>query len=164
MSRNPCEDEISKIIFTVDAFSVTIFHKFISSQMNPQMLKHQLTEVLWKIKNKLQINFKAWFLCRDKVWKSISRIKNLFINMLLITKLSCMYISWQRKEGSVSLRPGGFTPYHSFIINLLHVGLGESCSRPSSVLFSICRGRRTWKVSSIARFYKGDGEKLKQRA
>lgn len=35
------------------------------------------------------------------------------------------------EEGSVSLRPRGFTPYHSFIINLHHVGPGEleSCNR-----------------------------------
>lgn len=42
------------------------------------------------------------------------------------------------EEGSVSLRPRGFTPYHSFIINLHHVGLGElgilqqTGARPSS--------------------------------
>lgn len=29
------------------------------------------------------------------------------------------------EEGSVSLRPRGFTPYHSFIINLPHLGFGE---------------------------------------
>lgn len=36
------------------------------------------------------------------------------------------------EEGSVSLRPRGFTPYHSFIINLHHAGPaeGESCNRP----------------------------------
>lgn len=33
------------------------------------------------------------------------------------------------EEGSVSLRPQGFTPYHSFIINLHHLGLGELESR-----------------------------------
>lgn len=29
------------------------------------------------------------------------------------------------EEGSISLRPRGFTPYHSFIINLPHLGFGE---------------------------------------
>lgn len=29
------------------------------------------------------------------------------------------------EEGSISLRPRGFAPYHSFIINLPHLGFGE---------------------------------------
>lgn len=47
------------------------------------------------------------------------------------------------EEGSVSLRPWGFTPYHSFIINLHHLGLGELGIPPQttvdlcSVLFQL---------------------------
>lgn len=40
------------------------------------------------------------------------------------------------EEGSVSLRPQGFTPYHSFIINLHHLGLGElGIPRQTTALF-----------------------------
>lgn len=43
------------------------------------------------------------------------------------------------EERSVSLRPWGFTPYHSFIINLHHLGLGELGITPQTgALFCSC--------------------------
>lgn len=54
------------------------------------------------------------------------------------------------EEGSVSPRPRGFTPYHSFIINLHHLGFSElGIPQQTRALFSSICCSATWEVLAL---------------